>query len=182
MRWSIAPIDEIAGVWIPLECRHCLSPRAHRHAHQSSASAIYNDHLTKTAECADNAAIKRDVYETPDWVISQLSRVAIHQAESQITDVPGDHDHGLASVEHWWRPSPRGCGCFVGTTVGFSPRFPLATALRSKFRAAKRRADHHLEVGTRSDYAAAIQGQEPRNKVAEPNGISDCADRTTDML
>jgi hypothetical protein len=111
-----------------------------------------------------------------------LSRAEIHRAESKITDVPDDHDHGLASVEHCWRPSPRGRGCFVRTTVGFSPRSPLATASRSKFRAAKRRADHHLEVGTRSDYAAAIQRQEPRNKLAKPNGISDCADRPTDML
>jgi hypothetical protein len=28
-----------------------------------------------------------------------LSRVEIHRAESKITDVPDDHDHGLASVE-----------------------------------------------------------------------------------
>ena len=37
--------------------------------------------------------------ETPDWVISRLSRVEIHRAESKITDVPDDQDHGLASVE-----------------------------------------------------------------------------------
>ena len=35
--------------------------------------------------------------ETPDWVISRLSRVEIHRAESKITDVSDDHDHGLAS-------------------------------------------------------------------------------------
>jgi hypothetical protein len=37
--------------------------------------------------------------KTPDWVISRLSRVEIHRAESKITDVPDDHDHGLGSVE-----------------------------------------------------------------------------------
>ena len=37
--------------------------------------------------------------ETPDWVISRLSRVEIHRAESKITDVPDDHDQGLAPVE-----------------------------------------------------------------------------------
>jgi hypothetical protein len=37
--------------------------------------------------------------ETPDWVISRLSRVEIHREESKITDVPDDHGHGLASVE-----------------------------------------------------------------------------------
>jgi hypothetical protein len=71
--------------------------------------------------------------ETPDWVISRLSHVEIHRAESKITDVPDDRDHGLASVEHCWRPLPRGRGCFVRTTAGFSPRFPLATAPRSSF-------------------------------------------------
>ena len=37
--------------------------------------------------------------ETPDWVISRLSRVEIHRAESQMTDVSDDHDHGLGSGE-----------------------------------------------------------------------------------
>jgi hypothetical protein len=37
--------------------------------------------------------------ETPDWVISRLSRVEIHRAESKITDVPDANDHGLASAD-----------------------------------------------------------------------------------
>jgi hypothetical protein len=66
---------------VVLECR---SAENCQHTRIVRALGFTNDHVYA---------------ETPDWVISRLSRVEIHRAESKITDVPDDHDHGLASVE-----------------------------------------------------------------------------------